>query len=281
MASIASIQLTSGPNIQANLLEVSKHLEEISKGKSKLVVLPENFAFMPENDISFVENAEVEGSGPIQEFISENARKYKIWIIAGTIPLKTKNPNKVTSSSLVFDDKGQIVARYDKIHLFDVQLPNSDESYNESEVFEHGKNLKIIETPVGIIGLAICYDLRFPELFRLLHSSDVEIIVLPSAFTEQTGKIHWEPLVKSRAIENLCYMVTSCQDGYHISGRQTHGNSMIVNPWGQIMSKIESGSGFIESEINHKQLTSIREKFPVLKHITLVCNKLIIYKISS
>jgi len=273
MANIASIQLTSGPNIQANLLEVSKYLEEISKGKSRLVVLPENFAFMPEDDISFVTNAEVEGSGPIQEFIAENAAKYKIWIIAGTIPLKTKNPNKVTSSSLVFDDKGQIVARYDKIHLFDVQLPNSDESYNESEVFEHGKNLKVIETPVGIIGLAICYDLRFPELFRLLHSSDVEIIVLPSAFTEQTGKVHWEPLVKSRAIENLCYMVTSCQDGYHISGRQTHGNSMIVNPWGQIMSKIESGSGFIESEINHKQLTSIREKFPVLKHITLVGNK--------
>ena len=273
MTSIASIQLTSGPNIQANLLEVSKYLEEISKGKSALVVLPENFAFMPENDISFVKNAEVEGSGPIQEFIAENAAKYKIWIIAGTIPIKTKNPNKVTSSTLVFDDKGQIVARYDKIHLFDVQLPHSDESYNESEVFEPGKDLKVIETPVGIIGLSICYDLRFPELFRLLHSSDVEIIVLPAAFTEQTGKVHWETLVRARAIENLCYMVTSCQDGYHITGRQTHGNSMIVNPWGQIMSKIASGSGFVESEINHKQLTSIREKFPVLEHITLVGDK--------
>ena len=129
MTSIASIQLTSGPNIQANLLEVSKYLEEICKGKSKLVVLPENFAFMPENDMSFLKNAETEGSGPIQEFVSENAAKYKIWIIAGTIPIKTKNPNKVTSSTFVFDDRGQIVARYDKIHLFDVQLPNSDESF--------------------------------------------------------------------------------------------------------------------------------------------------------
>ena len=184
MSSIASIQLSSGPNIQANLLEVSKYLEEISRTKSKLVVLPENFAFMPEDDSYFIENAEVLGSGPIQEFISENAKKYKLWIIAGTIPIKTKSPNKVTSTTLVYNDAGDIVSRYDKIHLFDVELPNSNESYNESEFFQPGKDLKVVETPVGIVGLSICYDLRFPELFRLLHSSNVEIIVLPAAFTE-------------------------------------------------------------------------------------------------
>ncbi len=273
MSSIASIQLSSGPNIQANRSEVSKYLEEISRTKSKLVVLPENFAFMPEDDSYFIENAEVLGSGPIQEFISENAKKYKLWIIAGTIPIKTKSPNKVTSTTLVYNDAGDIVSRYDKIHLFDVELPNSNESYNESEFFVPGKDLKVVETPVGIVGLSICYDLRFPELFRLLHSSNVEIIVLPAAFTEQTGKVHWETLVRTRAIENLCYVVTSCQDGYHISGRQTHGNSMIVNPWGQIISRIPGGSGFIESEINHKQLKSIREKFPVLEHINLIGDK--------
>lgn len=273
MDSIASIQLSSGPNIQANLLEVSKYLEDISKTKSKLVVLPENFAFMPEDDSYFIENAEEFGYGPIQEFISENAKKYKLWIIAGTIPIKTESPDKVTSTTIVYNDSGDIVSRYDKIHLFDVELPNSNESYNESEVFQSGKDLKVIETPVGIIGLSICYDLRFPELFRLLHTSNVEIIVLPAAFTEQTGKVHWETLVRTRAIENLCYVVTSCQDGYHISGRQTHGNSMIVNPWGQIMSRKPAGSGFIESEINLKQLKSIREKFPVLEHINLIGGK--------
>tara|TARA_Y100000022_G_C13245519_1_gene374582 strand:+ start:1014 stop:1847 length:834 start_codon:yes stop_codon:yes gene_type:complete len=273
MAKVASIQLSSGPNIQANLLEVGKYLEQISKTDSRLVVLPENFAMMPENDSEFLTNSETEGSGPIQDFISEKARIYKLWIIAGTIPIRTDNPKKVTSTTFVYNDLGEVVTRYDKIHLFDVELPNSDESYNESEVFQNGKDLKVVKTPIGVIGLSICYDLRFPELFRLQKSHNVEILVIPSAFTEQTGKVHWETLVKARAIENLCYVVTSCQDGYHISGRQTHGNSMIVNPWGQIMSRLSSGSGFIESEIDIKKLNSIREKFPVLEHINLIGKK--------
>ena len=273
MAKVASIQLSSGPNIQANLLEVGKYIEEISKTDSKLVVLPENFAMMPENDSEFLFHGETEGSGLIQDFISEKAKIHKLWIIAGTIPIKTNNPKKVTSTSFVYNDSGNVVCRYDKIHLFDVELPNSDESYNESEVFQHGQGLKILETPIGRVGLAICYDLRFPELFRLQKTSNVEILVIPSAFTEQTGKVHWETLVKARAIENLCYVVTSCQDGYHISGRQTHGNSMIVNPWGQITSRLPSGSGFIESEINLNKLNSIREKFPVLEHINLIGKK--------
>ena len=270
MAKVASIQLSSGPNIQANLLEVGRYIEEISKTDSKLVVLPENFAMMPQNDSEFLLHGETEGAGPIQDFVSEIAKKHKLWIVAGTIPIKTKNPKKVTSSTFVYNDMGDVVSRYDKIHLFDVELPNSDESYNESEFFQHGKGLEIIETPIGRVGLAICYDLRFPELFRLQKKSNVEILVIPSAFTEQTGKVHWETLVKARAIENLCYVVTSCQDGYHITGRQTHGNSMIVNPWGQIISRLPSGSGFIESEINLNKLNSIREKFPVLEHINLI-----------
>ena len=273
MTKVASIQLSSGPNVQANLLEVGKYLEQISKTSSKLVVLPENFALMPEDDAEFLTHGETAGSGPIQDFISEQARDHKLWIIAGTIPIKTDDPKKVTSTTFVFDDRGEVVSRYDKIHLFDVELPNSNESYNESEVFNSGKDLKVIETPIGRVGLAICYDLRFPELFRLQKDFNVEILVIPSAFTEQTGKVHWETLVKARAIENLCYVVTSCQDGYHISGRQTHGNSMIVNPWGQISSRLPSGSGFIESEINLNKLNSIREKFPVLEHINLIGKK--------
>ena len=273
MTKVASIQLSSGPNVQANLLEVGKYLEQISKTSSKLVVLPENFALMPEDDAEFLTHGETAGSGPIQDFISEQAKDHKLWIIAGTIPIKTDNPRKVTSTTFVFNEMGEVVSRYDKIHLFDVELPNSNESYNESEVFNSGNDLKVIETPIGRVGLAICYDLRFPELFRLQKESNVEILVIPSAFTEQTGKVHWETLVKARAIENLCYVVTSCQDGYHISGRQTHGNSMIVNPWGQISSRLPSGSGFIESEINLNKLNSIREKFPVLEHINLIGKK--------
>jgi nitrilase len=273
MTKVASIQLSSGPNVQANLLEVGKYLEQISKTSSKLVVLPENFALMPEDDSEFLTHGETVGSGPIQDFISQQAKDHKIWIIAGTIPIKTDNPKKVTSTTFVFNEMGEVVSRYDKIHLFDVELPNSNESYNESEVFNSGNDLKVIETPIGRVGLAICYDLRFPELFRLQKESNVEILVIPSAFTEQTGKVHWETLVKARAIENLCYVVTSCQDGYHISGRQTHGNSMIVNPWGQISSRLPSGSGFIESEINLNKLNSIREKFPVLEHINLIGKK--------
>lgn len=273
MTNVVSIQLTSGPNVQANLLVVSKYLKEISQKKTKLVVLPENFALMPEHDAEYLVHAETEGEGPIQEFVSEHAKKYKLWIIAGTIPIKTNDPKKVTSTTFVYNDVGEIVSRYDKIHLFDVELPNSEESYNESEVFSHGNQIQVIDTPIGIVGIAICYDLRFPEIFRLQHKHNVQVIVLPAAFTEQTGKVHWETLVKARAIENLCYVVTACQDGYHISGTRKHGNSMIVNPWGQIMSRINSGDGYIESEINLKQLETIREKFPVLEHINLLEKK--------
>ena len=184
--------------------------------------------------------------------------------------VKTDNAHKVRAATFIFNDVGDIVCRYDKIHLFDVRLPDSDESYNESEIFEFGDKIQVIETPIGITGLGCCYDLRFPELFRQQHLDDVETIILPAAFTEQTGKVHWDTLVIARAIENLSYVITSCQDGYHISGRKTHGNTMIVNPCGQIVSKIESGNGFILSEINRKQLYSIREKFPVLNHMRLL-----------
>ena len=270
MSNIATIQLNSGPNTQANLLIVSEIFDQISKSKAKVVVLPENFSLMPENDSEFLDKAEEDGSGHVQDFIKELASKHKVWVVAGTIPTKTSNPKKVNASTYVYDDKGDVVYKYNKIHLFDVKLPDADESYNESETFEHGQVIKVIETPIGITGIGCCYDLRFPELFRLQHKDGVETFILPAAFTEQTGRVHWETLVKARAIENLCYLVTSCQDGYHISGRQTHGNTMIVNPWGQVLKRLQSGNGFIESEINRKQLQSIREKFPVLDHIRLL-----------
>ena len=273
MTDVAAIQLTSGPNIQANLYEVSNYFDEIGKLRSKLVVLPENFALMPEKDNDFLKYSEIEGKGPIQEFLIESAIKYKFWIVGGSIPIKTKDKKKVTATTFVYDDKGKVRCRYDKIHLFDVKLPNSNESYNESKVFAHGKKIHVIETPAGITGLSCCYDLRFPELFRLQLKYGVETFILPAAFTEQTGKVHWKTLVKARAIENLCYIITACQGGYHINGRKTYGHSMIVNPWGQISAEISSGKGFIYSKINRKQLHSIRKNFPVLEHIRLLKDK--------
>jgi len=270
MSNIATVQLNSGPNTQANLLVVSEIFERISKTRAKIVVLPENFSLMPESDKEYLNCAETDGSGPIQDYIRDLANKYNLWVVAGTIPTKTSSANKVNATTYVFNDNGETVHKYDKIHLFDVKLPDSGESYNETEIFNHGSGIKVIETPIGMTGIACCYDLRFPELFRLQHKEGVETFILPAAFTEQTGRVHWETLVKARAIENLCYFVAACQDGYHISGRQTHGNTIIVNPWGQILKRLESGNGFIECEINRKQLQSIREKFPVLKHIRLI-----------
>ena len=270
MSTVAAIQLTSGPNIQANLYEVALYFEELSKLKCKLVVLPENFALMPEKDNDFLKYAEKTGSGIIQDFLSDNAKKYKFWIVGGTIPIKTKNPNKLTATTFVYDDKGKVVCKYDKVHLFDVKLPNSKESYNESKVFNHGKDLVVLDTPIGMTGLVCCYDLRFPEIFRLQHKHGVQLFVLPAAFTEQTGKVHWETLVKARAIENLSYMITACQGGYHMNGRKTFGHTMIVNPWGQVLSKINDGKGFITAKMDLKQLASIRKNFPVLEHIRLL-----------
>ncbi|MBS82789.1 MAG: acyltransferase [Gammaproteobacteria bacterium] len=272
MSIVAAIQLTSGPNIQANLYEVALYFEELSKMKCKFVVLPENFALMPEKDNDFLKYAENVGSGIIQDFLSENAKKYKFWIVGGTIPIKTKNQNKLTATTFVYNDKGQVVCKYNKIHLFDVKLPNSKESYNESKVFNHGKDVVVLDTPLGTTGLVCCYDLRFPEIFRLQHKNGVQLYILPAAFTEQTGKVHWETLVKARAIENLSYMITACQGGYHMSGRKTFGHTMIVNPWGQVLSKIDDGKGFITAKIDLKQLTTIRKNFPVLEHIRLFKN---------
>ena len=200
--------------------------------------------------------------------IKKLAKKYKKWILIGSLIIKVSR-NKLVNRSVLIDKNGRVRTYYDKIHMYNVVL-SKKEKYFESKTFLAGNKIKSFKLPWGQLGFSICYDLRFPELFRMQHKDGVETFILPAAFTEQTGRVHWETLVKARAIENLCYLVTSCQDGYHISGRQTHGNTMIVNPWGQVLKRLQSGNGFIESEINRKQLQSIREKFPVLDHIRLL-----------
>ena len=264
---IAAIQMASGPNVAANLSEAERLIGSAAEQGAKLVALPEYFAIMGLKDTDKVAVREAEGKGPIQKFLSQMAKKHKIWLIGGSIPMESSSPNKVRNSCLVFDDKGKQVARYDKIHLFGLDLGN--EHYREEKTIEAGDRVVVVETPFGKIGLSICYDLRFPELYRAMK--DVDVIVVPSAFTDTTGKAHWETLVRARAIENLAYVLAPAQGGYHLSGRETHGNSMIVDPWGVILDRLPRGSGVVIAGMNPAYQTSLRKSLPALKHRTLTC----------
>ncbi len=240
-------------------------IESAVKLGAKLVVLPEYFAIMGLKDTDKVAVREQDGSGPIQDFLSTTAKKNKIWIIGGTVPLVSQFSNKVRNSCLVYDDKGKQVARYDKIHLFGLDLGN--EHYHEENTIEAGDAVKVVETPFGKIGLSVCYDLRFPELYRAM--GEVNIIVVPAAFTDTTGKAHWETLIRARAIENLSYVIAPAQGGYHVSGRETHGNTMIVDPWGVILDRLPRGSGVVIATMNPKYQESLRKSLPALKHRTI------------
>ena len=258
---VAAIQMASGPNVEGNLSEARRLVADAAGQGAKLVVLPEFFAIMGMNEQDKVKVCEQPGAGPIQQFMSETARKHKIWLM-GSMPLVSNTPNKVRNSLLVYDETGAQVARYDKIHLFNLTLGN--ESYNEAQTIEAGDQVVVVDSPFGRIGLAICYDLRFPELFRAMK--DVDIIVLPSAFTATTGKVHWEPLVRARAIENLSFVIAAAQGGYHVNGRETHGNSMIVGPWGSVLDRLPRGSGVVLAEVNPSYQASLRASLPALSH---------------
>ena len=259
---IAAIQMASGPYVAANLSEAERLIEVAANQGAKLVALPEYFALMGFKETDKVTAREEEGKGPIQQFLKSMAKKHKIWLVGGSVPLVSNFPNKVRNSCLVYDDQGEQVARYDKIHLFGLNLGN--EQYHEEKTIESGDTIKVVDTPFGKIGLSICYDLRFPELYRAMK--DVNIIVVPSAFTDTTGKAHWETLVRARAIENLSYVMAPAQGGYHLSGRETHGNSMIVDPWGVVLDRLPRGSGVVIAAMNPKYQASLRASLPALKH---------------
>ena len=270
MSVVACVQMASGPNIGANLLEAERLIEEAVSQQARLVVLPENFALMGKTEHDKVNEREQPGSGVIQTFLAEQAVRHGIWLVGGTIPLVAEDDNKVRASCLVFDDKGKQVARYDKIHLFDVELDNA-EAYTESATIEAGSDVVVIDTPFGRLGLAICYDLRFPELFRQLSQQGAQILAVPSSFTAITGSVHWEVLVRARAIENQAYMLAAAQGGFHANGRETYGDSMIVDPWGRVANRLSRGPGVVLSEIDLDLLGDIRKNLPSLKHRRLKC----------
>ena len=262
---VAGIQMASSPQVASNLTEAERLIAIAAGQGAKIVVLPEYFCIMGVKDIDKVAVRENVGDGPIQRFLAKMAKKYKIWLIGGTVPIVSNYPNKVRNTCLVYNDKGIQVARYDKIHLFGLDL--GTEHYHEENTIESGTEVVVVDTPYGKIGLSICYDLRFPELYRAM--GQVDIIVVPSAFTETTGKAHWESLIRARAIENLCYVIAPAQGGYHLSGRETHGNSMIVDPWGVILDRLPRGSGVVIANINREYQTSLRQSLPALKHRTI------------
>lgn len=262
---VAAIQMASGPNVTGNLGEARRLIANAVEKGARLVVLPEFFAIMGMNDTDKVKVREQPGQGQIQDFLSETARHFKIWLVGGSIPLAGSSPDKVRNSCLVYDEHGEQVARYDKIHLFNLELGN--ENYHEANTIEPGNQVVVVDSPFGRIGLGICYDLRFPELFRAMKN--VDIIVLPSAFTETTGKMHWEVLVRARAVENLAYVIASAQGGYHVNGRETHGNTMVVDPWGRVLDRLPRGSGVVIAEVNPAYKASLRASLPALSHRTL------------
>ncbi len=266
MNKLAAIQMASGSNVASNLIEARRLIQASARAGAKIAILPENFAIMGMTEQDKVVIREDFGSGQIQDFLAQQAIDFDIWIIAGTIPISTEHENLIRASCLVYNNQGTVIAQYDKIHLFDVNVPDSDDTYLESETIEAGSEVCVFESPIGRVGIAICYDLRFPELFRRMSEQGAEIFVIPAAFTSITGKAHWEPLLKSRAIENLCYVAASAQGGYHVNGRETYGHSIIVDPWGVILDELSSGSGFVISEIDQNKIKNLRKIFPALQH---------------
>ena len=267
MTNVAAVQMVSTDNVADNLELAEKLITEAVSKQAKLVTLPENFPLMGKEDADRQAIKEILGSGPIQQFLSEQAKQHQIWLLGGTIPLKSNNPDKVYPASLLFNPKGECVAHYNKIHLFDVLVnESSDESYRESDNFEPGNEIVVTNTDIGNIGLSVCYDLRFPEMYRKMHEDKVQIITVPSAFTATTGEAHWESLLKTRAVENLCYVIASNQGGTHVNERETWGHSMIVDPWGTILASVEKGAGVAIAEINLEKQTKLRKMFPALDH---------------
>jgi len=262
---IAVIQMTSGPDVAANLAETRRLVAHAAASGAGLIVLPENFALMGVREEDKLAAAEPAGAGPLQDLLAELATRHHVWIVGGTVPLASSDSDRAHAACLLYDERGECVARYDKMHLFDVMLENG-ERYLESRTTIAGDRIVVADTPWGRLGLAVCYDLRFPGMFRAMLDHGAEIIALPAAFTAVTGRAHWEVLLRSRAIENQCFVAAAAQSGMHGNGRETWGGSMIVDPWGSVIERLERGAGAVCAPCDREQLQRIRRSFPVLDH---------------
>lgn len=264
MANVIAIQMVSSVNVESNLANLERELESIEIRGATLIVLPECFACFGGGDEKLLAISEAYNDGAIQSHLKSLASKYNVWMVAGTIPIKTNNSQCYTASCLLIDDNGHIVNEYQKIHLFDVEVDDNTGSYHESQHTLAGTKIQVANTPFGRLGLAVCYDVRFPGLFQAM--GQIDVLAIPAAFTKVTGSAHWHSLLQARAIELQCYVIAANQGGVHENGRETYGHSMIVSPWGEKLKEIETGSGTISVPIDETLLRNIRRKMPVAQH---------------
>ena len=264
MFKVAAIQMVSGADLSKNLNTAKDLIGQAATKGAKLIVLPENFAFMGKSDQERIAIAEEFGNGRIQNFLSALARELKLYLVAGSLALQSDDPQKIRSTSLVYDPQGECIAHYDKIHMFDVKVEDNFGKYQESDSTRPGEQAVVVKTELGNIGLSICYDLRFPEHYRALLAQGADIILVPSAFTKVTGEAHWETLLRARAIENLSYVIAPNQGGEHENTRQTYGHSMVISPWGEVLACVALGEGIAMAEIDLKQQQKQRQNFPAI-----------------
>lgn len=259
---VAAVQMVSEPEVEANLAVAGRLVAQAAGEGAQLVALPEYFCILGLRERDKVDVRETDGHGPIQDFLAETAARNRVWLVGGSAPLECADPNKVRNTCLVFDQTGRRVARYDKIHLFGFDL--GTERFEESRSIEAGREVVTVDAPFGRLGLSICYDLRFPEMYRKMGV--VDLILVPSSFTATTGKAHWEMLLRARAVENQTYVLAPAQGGHHKNGRDTYGHSMIIDPWGKVLAVLASGPGVITAEIDHAEIARVRRSLPALTH---------------
>jgi nitrilase len=262
MARVAAIQMVSAAEVAPNLAAAGRLVAAAAAAGAKLVALPEYFCLLGKHETDKVKAREAEGSGPIQDFLADAARRNRVWLIGGTTPLISEDENKVKSACLVYDDTGRRVARYDKMHLFKLDL--GERNFDESRTIKPGRAPVALDTPFGRLGLSVCYDVRFPEFYRAAGTVDAWFV--PSAFTDVTGAAHWDTLLRARAIENQCYVIAPAQGGLHQNGRRTHGHSMIVDPWGEVLAVRAEGEGVVLAELDPARLAEVRQSLPALGH---------------
>ena len=259
---VAAVQMVSEPEVAANLAVAADLIAQAAGEGAQLVALPEYFCILGLRERDKVDVREPDGHGPIQDFLAGTAAKHKVWLVGGSVPLQCADPDKVKNSCLVFDAAGRRVARYDKIHLFGFE--SGTERFQESRSIEAGSEVVTVDAPFGRLGLSICYDLRFPEMYRKMGV--VDLILVPSSFTATTGRAHWEMLLRARAVENQAYVLAPAQGGHHKNGRDTYGHSMIIDPWGTVLAVLASGPGVVTAEIDHAEIARVRRSLPALTH---------------
>jgi predicted amidohydrolase len=259
---VAAVQMISTPQVEENFSTARRLITQAAQQGAQLVLLPEYWPIMGMHESDKIAHAERFDAGPIQKFMSDIARECRIWLIGGTLPMAAPAADKVLNTMMVYNAEGEHVIRYDKIHLF--SFTKGNESYDEARTIVHGTKVATVDAPFGRIGLSICYDLRFPELYRAM--GDCALIVMPAAFTYTTGNAHWEVLLRARAIENQCYVLAAAQGGRHSNGRKTWGHSMLVDPWGEVKAVLPEGEGIVIGDIDPHHLYRVRESLPALKH---------------